>query len=212
MGFTLGTKARTIYGQPVLQPAHTSRWWLWGALGVLLLIATACGSSVASSPTSTRAHTDTHSAPGHRNRPSFRTTTTTGVSSHKAPKSSVSPTTKPGPENSSRPSVSSHTASRGTVPAPARARSATPAPVTAPSSTEVTKPPNTPPTTVATATTTTIAPKVARLAIRNFAFLPSPLIITAGTTVIVTNDDTEPAWVFRRLFCLDLSCRIGLRL
>jgi len=31
---------------------------------------------------------------------------------------------------------------------------------------------------------------MARLAIRNFAFVPSPLIIAAGTTVIVTNDDT----------------------
>ncbi|MGA3149419.1 MAG: cupredoxin domain-containing protein [Acidimicrobiales bacterium] len=31
---------------------------------------------------------------------------------------------------------------------------------------------------------------MAHLAIRNFAFLPSPLFVPAGTTVIVTNDDT----------------------
>ncbi len=40
------------------------------------------------------------------------------------------------------------------------------------------------------ATATTTAPAVASLAIRNFAFLPSTLTITAGTVVTVTNDDS----------------------
>ena len=37
---------------------------------------------------------------------------------------------------------------------------------------------------------TTTVPAVASLAIRNFAFLPSTLTITAGTVVTVTNDDS----------------------
>ncbi len=40
-----------------------------------------------------------------------------------------------------------------------------------------------------TPTTTTI-PAIAPLAIRNFAFLPSTLVVSVGTTVTVTNDDS----------------------
>ena len=48
--------------------------------------------------------------------------------------------------------------------------------------------PTAPPTTTTTPPTTT--PAVAPLAIRNFAFLPSTLVISVGTTVTVTNDDS----------------------
>jgi plastocyanin len=44
-------------------------------------------------------------------------------------------------------------------------------------------------TTTAPPPTTTTTPAVAPLAIRNFAFLPSTLVVSVGTTVTVTNDD-----------------------
>jgi plastocyanin len=54
-----------------------------------------------------------------------------------------------------------------------------------PRTTTTTAPPPPPPT-----TTTTSPPGPAPLAIRNFAFLPSTLVIAAGTTVVVTNFDS----------------------
>jgi plastocyanin len=45
-------------------------------------------------------------------------------------------------------------------------------------------------TTTAPPTTTTPIPSVAPLAIRNFAFLPSTLVVSVGTTVTVTNHDS----------------------
>jgi plastocyanin len=53
-----------------------------------------------------------------------------------------------------------------------------------------TAPPVTTTTTRPPSTTTTTTPAVAPLAIRNFAFLPSTLVVAVGTTVTVTNDDT----------------------
>ena len=64
-----------------------------------------------------------------------------------------------------------------------------------PTSTKPAPPPVTAPRTTAATTTTTAAPattvpKMAVLAIRDFAFVPSTLVIAVDTTVSVTNHDT----------------------
>jgi predicted lipoprotein with Yx(FWY)xxD motif len=51
------TTARTTIDRPVLRSAGGSRWLVGAGLGTVLLVAAACGSSGASAPTSTRAHT-----------------------------------------------------------------------------------------------------------------------------------------------------------
>src|ERR1039457_2925194 len=55
MGSTVGTRIRTINSQSAVGSAWRSRWLVGGALGVVLLVATACSSSGASSPPSTKA-------------------------------------------------------------------------------------------------------------------------------------------------------------
>ena len=55
MGSTVGTKVGTRSSQSAPRSTRGSGWLVGAALGVLLLVATACGSSGASSPTSTKA-------------------------------------------------------------------------------------------------------------------------------------------------------------
>jgi plastocyanin len=195
MGFTWGRETRQTFNRSAVQPAHRSRWFVSGTLAVLLLTATACGSGEASSPTSARAHTGTRSAHSPRGKPASRTTTASGASGKGTKrtgltKSSVTSTTKPASTTPSRPTVSQHASTRVAAVKPTPTPSTSPTPTSTTGSTTVATPPTSSPTTVAPVTTTTTVPKLARLAIRNFAFLPSPLIISAGTTVAVTNDDT----------------------
>jgi plastocyanin len=179
------------FSQPALRSTRSSRWLISGALGLLLLVATGCGSSEASSPTLAKAGTGNHSAPGRRGQPITTTSTTELGKAVATPKSAVT----------SQSPKSSPSTSAGVTGAPKSASSPVgtqpTAPVTVPTSTAVNPPPVTSSTTtIAVATTTTTVLAAASLAIRNFAFLPSTLTITAGTVVTVTNDDSVThTWV-----------------
>jgi plastocyanin len=178
-----GTLIPRQFSRRARRSTRRSRWLIGGTLGVLLLIATGCGSSEASSPTLAKVGTGSHSAPGRQGRPKTTTSTTELGKAVATPKSTVT----------SQPPDSSPSTSAGAIgepkSAPSPAGTQPTAPVTVPTATAVTSPPATSPTTTVAVTATTV-PASAPLAIRNFAFLPSTLTITAGTVVTVTNYDS----------------------
>jgi plastocyanin len=144
-----------------------------------VLVAAACGSTAA---TPVR-HVGAPSPGAH---PASSTTTP-----------SAAPSTTPAP---TAPAVSSaSTATTRAVPAPppgahgvpaAPPSGASPSPPAAASPLATTTIPTTTTTATVPATSTTTTPSEAALAIRNFAFLPSTLVVSVGTTVTVTNDDS----------------------
>ncbi len=185
MGRRSWSQLSSSFNVPPAPSSRTSRCWAVGVLGLLLVAATACGSSGTAAPTSTTAHGGKPSVRTHRSAPSIDVPPRT----RSAKASATSTTIKPKPRKvSARPTVGSTavpTSSTNT----AGSRSASP------TSTKPAPPPVTAPRTTAAPTATTAAPattvpKMAVLAIRDFAFVPSTLVIAVDTTVSVTNHDT----------------------
>ncbi len=185
MGRRSWSQLSSRFNFPPAPSSRAPRCWVVEALGLVLMAATACGSSGTAAPTSTATHGGKQSVRTHKGSPAIDAPSRT----HSTEASATSTTIKPKPRKvSARPTV-------GSTAVPPSSTKAGGSPSASPTSTKPAPPAVTAPRTTAATTTTTAAPattvpKTAVLAIRDFAFVPSTLVIAVGTTVSVTNHDT----------------------